>query len=667
MLFRLFASLCLPLLAFASSGTLSIENPPAWVVPCDFSMEPIPVKPSQKNLQYLLIDTQRNWPEKTTYKHYAIKVLTQAGVDDISQITISFEPSFRSLKIHGIYIIRNGEILDRLESAEHHLIQQEAALDFGIYTGDLTAVYLLNDVRVGDIVEYAYSFVGENPLFTTHFTDIFYVERQSTVEKYSYRLLTSPDHDFEIQKVNTSLEPTITDLSPGVREWWWQINETPVRDRERDDPTRGSSSSRIEMSDYLSWEEVGEKFSPLFELPEDFIDSCPQEMLDLTSSWMEMTDEPTEQALLALRFVQDQVRYLGLEEGVGGFQPRDPRAVFEKRFGDCKDKSRLLQTLLYLMNIRSTPLLVHSHRGALIPDMMPTPFAFNHAVLQIEIDENVFYVDPTIQFQGGSLENNCFPTYDNGLLLSLGRSQLISLPAETMNKPMEIATTFRIITRESAEYSTTTTCYGSSADAMRMVMDAYGTKKFGEIELDSLRTVYGGAQTISPLSITDDRLANCFQISSSYTIPLRTKAKGKILKLSSSLIDGFLDSNMHPERKSAYAISYPLWVKEHVHVENPFGSWTPSSDSKTYEHPSLFFSQSQEFGETSADYYFELKHLRDLVSQSDLLDYWNICQEIEENAPEELMISAVKRYFLRSQQSISHARRGSQVRRHDPS
>ncbi len=651
MLFRLFAFLCLPLLSHAGAlsddaeGKFSTGAPAGWVKPCNFSYKPIPTKTSQKNTQYLLVDTQRNWQEKATYRHYAVKALTQSGVDAISQVTIDFEPSFRKLVVHDIRIIRDGIASDRLESSEHHLIQQEMALGFGIYTGDLTAVYLLDDVRIGDIVEYSYSVIGENPLFTSHYTDLLHIERGATVEKLSYRLLSTPDHLFTIHPVNTTLEPTITDLSPSMREWWWQMTETPVSEREWDDPMRASSYARIELSEYKSWQEVGEKVSKLFALPENFATSCPQEMTDLVREWENSANTLFERALLAVRFVQDEIRYMGIEEGIAGFQPTDPRLVFERRYGDCKDKTRLLQTFLYMMHIRSTPLLVHSYRGELISDMIPTPYAFNHAVLQIEIGGKEFYVDPTIQMQGGTLATLYFPAYDTALLLSKEAPKLISLPADSMERPIEIETEFRVITKDSAELTTTFSCHGSNADYMRKFVDSYGKKNLSEDDLNDLREIYGSAKTLNPLTILDDRTENIFQISKSYVIPTRGKAKGKTLKFFSSVIEDFLDSAMHPERESAYALIYPLWVKEHVHVENPFGTWDASSDTKTYEHPSLFFSRSEEIRKTSADFCFELKHLQDHVPQDALLDYWNICQEIEEGISHELTISTLRRYF----------------------
>ncbi|MFI5333842.1 MAG: DUF3857 domain-containing protein, partial [Chlamydiales bacterium] len=308
-----FTLVCLPLFCFAgalsddANDNLSIAPPAPWVVPCDFELNSDDSTQSE-HVQYLLIDKQKNWAEKTVYKHIALKALSQTGVDTISKISIDFEPSFRKVVVHKIRVFRDGVESDRLASAEHHVLQKEVGLDFGIYVGDLTAIYLLEDIRVGDIVEYSYSLIGQNPLFTSHYTDMIYLQYSMPVEKLSYRLLSDPSHSFAIKPEHTSLEATIRDLSPTLREWKWEICHTTPRAREPDEPIWYSSSPRIEISEYKSWKEVGAQLSPLFVIPDDFDSSCPQEMLDLVDSWQASTTNPKDLALLALRFVQDEIR-----------------------------------------------------------------------------------------------------------------------------------------------------------------------------------------------------------------------------------------------------------------------------------------------------------------------------------------------------------------------
>jgi hypothetical protein len=74
---------------------------------------------------------------------------------------------------------------------------------------------------------------------------------------------------------------------------------------------------------------------------------------------------------------------MGIEIGIGGFQPHYAADIFRARYGDCKDKATLLSAMLEQVGIHSDYVLVDTHRGIVSPDA-PSTF-FNHAILAIEI------------------------------------------------------------------------------------------------------------------------------------------------------------------------------------------------------------------------------------------------------------------------------------------
>lgn len=635
--------LCLsPILLTASAvdqnGRYSKADAPAWVKPYDFPLEAVPVKPSQVNLQYLLIDTQRNWEEKTLYRHFAVKALTQSGIETISQINIDFDPSYCQVIMHAIRIYRGGEWFDRLENSRHNVIQREKELEYNLYNGDLTLVYFLDDIREGDIIEYSYSLMGQHPFFASHYTGMVHLQREFSVEKITHRLLGNPDLSFQIKPVNTTIEPRILDLTSSLREWSWEATETLPHSYEPSQPIWHNPPDHIEISQYKSWGEVAQKLYPLYTLPPDFAQSIPSEMRALVEKWKGSAKDLQKRALLALRFVQDEVRYLGIEEGMGAFQPSDPSLIFQRRFGDCKDKSFLLHALLQLMDIPSKPLLVHSSRGKLLPDILPIPALFNHLVLQLEVDGITYFVDPTFSLQGGSLETNFFPDYGWGLLLSKDTETLTPLPKTVFRKPTEIGTSYILESEDSALLKIKSIFHDSRADRLRRSFEWDGLEKISEESLSRMQEVYGAATLDSPMEALDDRENNIFALIESYRLPTQQLSDRKAIEVFSFTLRSYLHSRVNPERSSPYAIVYPLWVKEHIHVQNPFMNWKPFEQIYKKEHESLFYTLSAHVERHSADYDFELKHLQDHVSKSTLRDYWNIVNDIEKKAPPDMPI-----------------------------
>jgi len=642
-----FIFLALPSLFLWASADGTIEHSqrpaPLWVKSHDLPNEISPTKSSQVNLQYLLIDTQRNLKEKTFYRHFAIKSLTQSGTESISQIKVDFDPSYTQVVMHDIRLLRDGQWHDRLKNARHNLIQRETDLEQNLYKGDLTLVYFLDDIREGDVIDYAYSLVGDSPLASSHYTDWVYMQRPSTVKKITHRLLADPSLAFSTKIFNTEVTPKIRDLTPSLREWIWQATETPPYIEERDRPVWYNPPGHIQMSEYDSWGKVAQSILPLYNLPENF---CSSEMRELVEKWQQSSTDLSKQVLLALRFVQDEIRYQGFEDGMGAFQPQDPATTLKHRFGDCKDKTFLLHALLKSMGISSKMILVHTSRGCTLSDALPTPFVFNHIVLQLEIGDTTYFVDPTWSLQGGSLEKNFFPDYDWGLVIAENTSALTPLPKPEVESPTEIDSRFTVVKEDVAHLTMKSTFYGANADRMRRSLQWRGPEKISQSCLSQMQDIYGTASLKEVMEATDDRENNIVTLIESYNLPTRIVEDQKKLDLLSHTLNSYLCSSINPQRSSPCEITYPLWVKERILLESPFMEWAPFKDNSTKAHEAFFYSSSMEIEKHRACFNFELKHLKDHIPKHALHDSWQILSEISRRGFPCMTVTIARRSFL---------------------
>jgi hypothetical protein len=82
-------------------------------------------------------------------------------------------------------------------------------------------------------------------------------------------------------------------------------------------------------------------------------------------------------------FMQREIRYVGIEIGIGGFQPHSAADVFKYRYGDCKDKATLLIAMLDAVGVRATWVMVDTHRGYVDP-ALPSRSG-NHMIAAIEM------------------------------------------------------------------------------------------------------------------------------------------------------------------------------------------------------------------------------------------------------------------------------------------
>jgi len=128
------------------------------------------------------------------------------------------------------------------------------------------------------------------------------------------------------------------------------------------------------------------------------------------------------------RHVADEIRYVGLELGVHGLKPYAPADVFHRGFGDCKDKSLLLVTLLKEAGV-DAKVVVLATASLGRPELLPgSQSVFDHAIVHIP-GENVYF-DPTARYLG--LDQ--LPWQDQGaqaLIIDPGAPQKVVLPEST--------------------------------------------------------------------------------------------------------------------------------------------------------------------------------------------------------------------------------------------
>jgi hypothetical protein len=508
----------LPWVAFGQLGSATVTTgmPPAWVE-WTASEPGTTIQPGQESggQTYALIDSQVSPAQSEAFIHVGKEITSEAGVQSGANLTFTWDPSFQELIVHRVTIQRGADEMDRLDPARFKIIQQETDLNRQIYNGALSAVLFLEDVRVGDRIDYAFSVRGENPSLKGRYVDSFILGATVPIQHRRLRLLWPEGRQLYFQLHGMAVEPQIR-AHGDKKEYIWDLHEMPAVAVEDQVPSWFPVYPWIQLSEFTSWSEVAEWAAALYVTTNSGGTEVNAAIAKLRRA--HATAEQTVQG--ALEFAQNDIRYLGIEFGPNSYHPSDPLIVLRRRFGDCKDKAFLLCTLLRGLGYDALPVLVATGYRHTLPDMLPAPNDFDHVIVRVVADGKTYWVDPTRSYQRGPITQRYLPEYSFGLLVRAGEGQLIQIPVSDAGTP-ESATTeiFRISgQRAPAHLNVKSVFSGFDAEWIRSILASEGRDRLAKAYLNDYAQRYPGIIPSAPMTTEDSPNSDTLSLIHTYSI-----------------------------------------------------------------------------------------------------------------------------------------------------
>ncbi len=404
---------------------VSIGPTPAWVnQPPLLGGAPTEAAP----MHYRLIDEQVRVDAQSSAEFVRlVRVVNQAsGLGTAAQFELEYDPAYEQLVLHKLEVVRDGQRLQRLDRNRIELLQREKQLEQRIYDGRVTVSILVDDVRVGDEIDMSYTRTGQNPVFGGRFVRNGWMStHKGPTRLYTTRLLAPEGRQIR-QLLGPSDATVSTQVTAGWRDTLFRRENVPQLRFEPGAPFSAFRGEFLQLSEFADWAEVAAWGEQLFREAASGPKSAATQAKAAEIRAAQAT--PAAQALEALRFVQQEVRYFGVEIGPGSHKPNSPDQVLQQRFGDCKDKVTLLATLLRALDVPVRPVLVSTRLRERMDGWLPSPLAFDHVIARVDIDGQPLFLDPTRNHQSGPLAKRQSIGLGRGLELAPGVAALSSLP-----------------------------------------------------------------------------------------------------------------------------------------------------------------------------------------------------------------------------------------------
>ncbi|MFO0726586.1 MAG: DUF3857 domain-containing protein [Myxococcota bacterium] len=587
-----------------------VGPPPTWVrvIPPDLTAVP-PAGEISSGVHVLLSDTQVRAAETSAvrYRHLVRRVLSADGVAAVSEIQISFDPSYQTLSLHQVRVLRGKDSRDALRKESVKLIQEEEDLSARMFNGRVTALLVLEDIRPGDIIDYEYSLSGSNPVFGGHFTELVDLASVVPLQHWSYRLLAPVGRGLRFRVHGTALNPK-EEVSGGQTELVWERHAVPPIRGEDQVPSWYRQAPFLEVTDFDSWREVATWASTLFAA--SAADANP-ELERQVGRWIKDHPQPEERLRAALDFVQRDIRYFGIEMGANSHRPHRPSEVFAQRFGDCKDKAYLLTTLLRRLGIQSYPALVSTEYRRGLDDLLPSATVFDHVIVVATVDGKEHWLDATDSSSRGlRLEQRSTAAIERALVVTPTTTALRTVPDEAEGA-LEVEEAYELKDYQGkASLRVLTRFSGSFADNQRANLAHVSREELGRSYLNFQAHSDPGITMEALPTIRDDESANLIVIEEQYAIADFWKDARH--NFSAYTIADNLRSPSYTLRSMPLSIAHPQKVHHAVTIHLP-DDWRLDDEERTIEGLAFrFHYRFQNPGRT-------LRYDFDYVSKTDYL------------------------------------------------
>ncbi|MGY4829993.1 DUF3857 domain-containing protein [Sphaerotilaceae bacterium SBD11-9] len=582
--------------AFATSADYAIAPAPSWVRPIAPSepAEP-PTEQLSQGVHYLLADSQTrvDAQDRLQYRHTASKAINQRGVESVAHVEIRFDPSYQTLTLHSIQVRRGNRIIPKLATASVKVLQREKELEYLIFDGSKTANVFLDDIRVGDIVEYAYSVRGSNPVFGNRQFGRIDLQWAAPVHQVYARLLWPQGRPLELLPRNQAVTPSVSEQG-SHREYLWQARNVPALVLESNTPNWFDPYPSVQWGEFKDWQSVARWATPYYRVPQELSPALQAEVDRIARDHA----APQERLLAALQFVQREIRYLGVEIGPGSHAPSAPGKVLERRFGDCKDKSLLTITLLQALGIDARPALVNTGLRRGIRDLQPTPYAFNHVIVRASLKGKTYWIDPTRAPQKGDLAHLYQPDYDAALVVDESTRELASMANDSALYSRSIHTVFEAQGGfdKPVRYTVTTVAQGAGAEAMRNTLATENREDLQKRYLNFYANYYPKLVVDAPMDVKDDERDNRITLTEHYLITDFWKRVDARKRTEAAIhvpeVDDFLRRPRESIRIAPLGLAHPVSVTHTTEVRLP-EDWGTRAETVRVEDASFEFERKK--------------------------------------------------------------------------
>ncbi len=398
------------------------------VPPAQDSIYSLAVKPSDfpNEASVLLLDEglYRVEPDGRNSHNFrqVVQILRVDGASRYREQSWRYEPSHQTLKVNWMKVVRpNGEVV----SAEPAQVQESdipAAMQNPTYVASKVRRMSLSGLDTGTILDYSVTIEERKPFMEGDFLIGWRVTTGVPVMRSNLVVDVPAGYTPRIVERNLNFKRSER-VAGGRKSYVWATSNVPKLRFERFVPDSLSPVMTVTVSPPFDWQTIGKWYAPIAHDAYAITPVVEQKIAAAVAGARNRED-----SIRAIhRWVAQDIRYVAIELGRGGYVPRNAETVVQTGFGDCKDKAMLFLAALRKIGVNGYPVLLNAFGAA--RSSSPALGQLNHMIAAVRIGDAYKFTDLT----AGTYPLGHLPSSEGGsiaILVKESDADEIRLPLE---------------------------------------------------------------------------------------------------------------------------------------------------------------------------------------------------------------------------------------------
>ncbi len=332
----------------------------------------------------------------STFNQIAFEILDEQGLKAMRAMPINYTPTDEKLEIISVTTTKKDGSVRRLYNSTEYTMADES---IKMYYDMRQLVIEVPDLAVGDRVEYRFKRTQTQRASSSvsFFGDVYLLQSQF-VKQWSKYTVIAPE-SMHVRMIRHAPDgsvsmPAVSNTDNGITTLSFEEKDMPRFIDETNMPGTTETKPVLLISSFDSWQQLANWYIDLASPQWKIDDAIRAKVKELTNG----VSDPMQKVKNIYHFVVKSTRYVALEFGIHGHKPYPVSQIYERRFGDCKDKASLLKVMLEEAGIPANIVLVRTRSNGDMNMDNANPYLFDHAIAYVPQFD--LYLDGTAEFSG---------------------------------------------------------------------------------------------------------------------------------------------------------------------------------------------------------------------------------------------------------------------------